>query len=59
MTDLGSMYNNEIHTFSWGDDQMQAPAATEVDAPDIGSHFCIHTTSFENKKTKVLLLLPE
>lgn len=39
MTDLSSMYNDEIHTFSWGDDQMQAPAATEVDAPDTGSHF--------------------
>lgn len=52
MSDLSSMYNDEIHTFSWGDDQMQAPAATEVDAPDTGSHFCIHTTSFENKKLK-------
>lgn len=34
MTDLSSMYNDEIHTFFWGNDQMQAPAATEVDAPD-------------------------
>lgn len=59
MTDLSSMYNDE-NTLSLGeiDDQVQAPAPTEVDAPDTGSHFCMHTTSFENKKL-VLLFLPE